>query len=182
MIVLVLIVSCNNKTSRKYETTVEDLYEHSIPVTMFTWSNEFQKYLDLIPFLKLPLSFECSNGFPSTDVDQNNDLVKKYKPDGASIIGRIYQDSSIVAILYGYPADIYYPIISLFDHNGQEMKNILLFEEGKCVGDEGYQAKTTGQITSDYKIKTKTFTYTWDPKNPNPIKDSIIVENIIEIK
>jgi len=158
------------------------LYETSVPKQMTTWSNDFQKYLDQISFIKLPLSFECSNGFPLTNLDQNNEFVKKYKPEFVSVIGRIYQDSSSTALLYGYPADIYFPIILIFDKTGKELKHVLLFEEGKCTEDEGYKAKTIGQITSDYTIKTKTITYTWNPKIPNPIIDSTISENIVKIK
>ena len=146
------------------------------------WDNELQSYLDLIPMIKLPLDFECENGFDIPELDYENDLVSKYKPEGATIIGKLYQDKDEVALVYGYPADIFYPLISVIDKTGQEIREIRFFKLGNCVGDAGYSATTKGTITKDLKILTKTEIITWDSENEDSDKEVQIFEDEINIK
>jgi len=178
-------ISCNEKSTIKNTESkpdsamqVETLKNNQNIV----WNTDFQNYLNQIPFLNLPLHFECSKGFEVPNIDLNNGIVKKYIPEGGTIIGKIYQNKNEAAIIYMYPADILFPEISIFNTNGKEIKKILLFEENECVREEGYFAKTVGTITPDYKIKTKTYTCRWNPEIEDPSKDTTIVENIKSIK
>jgi hypothetical protein len=149
---------------------------------LIKWDNELQSYLDLIPMIKLPLDFECENGFDIPELDYENDLIKKYKPEGATIIGKLYQDKEEVALIYGYPADIFYPLISVIDKSGKELREVRFFELGNCVDDAGYSAMTYGTIAKDLEIKTKTVTVTWDTPHEDKNRDTTTVKNIIEIK
>ena len=82
---------------------------------------DFQEYLDIIPQVELPLKFDCDAGFevPEIDSEKNELILKKFKPEGATIIGKLYSNKKESAILYGYPADIFYPIISETDNTGK---------------------------------------------------------------
>ncbi len=146
------------------------------------WNNELQKYIDLIPQIKLPLHFKCEEGFEKTEVDYNNDLIKKYKPEGADIIGKLYQSKNEVAIIYGYPADIFFPVIIIVNKKNEELRRISPFDEGNCVGDAGYSATTEGIITKNFIIKTKTEIVTWNPEKEDSERKTEKFENTIKIK
>ena len=165
-----------------YNITLIKSIESNKKQNLINWDNELQTYLDLIPMIKLPLDFECENGFDIPELDYENDLIKKYKPEGATIIGKLYQDKEEVAIIYGYPADIFYPLISVIDESGQELREVRFFKLGNCVGDAGYSATTKGTITKDFKIKTKTEITTWDSENENSEKEIQTFEDEINIK
>jgi|LSQX01.3.fsa_nt_gb hypothetical protein len=165
-----------------YNITLIKSIESNKKQNLINWDNELQTYLDLIPMIKLPLDFECENGFDIPELDYENDLIKKYKPEGATIIGKLYQDKEEVAIIYGYPADIFYPLISVIDKSGQELREVRFFKLGNCVGDAGYSATTKGTITKDFKIKTKTEITTWDSENENSEKEIQTFEDEINIK
>ncbi|MDH5382193.1 MAG: YARHG domain-containing protein [Cyclobacteriaceae bacterium] len=144
-----------------------------------SWDTQVQNYLELIPLIKLPLQFVCEEGFSVPEINYENEYIQKYKPEGAAIIGLLYQNKETAAILYGYPADIFYPIISEIDLNGRELAEVRLFPLGDCVGDEGYDAKTYGTITKEFEVHTRTVIYTWDPETGNTEKDSTVSENVI---
>jgi len=126
--------------------------ENTSSVKEKKWDSEFQEYLDLIPDIQLPIKFVCDSGFTISDINSENDIIQKYKPEGTTIIGKLYQDSNEVALLYGYPADIFFPIISVFDKKGIQIRTQKIFKLGDCNGDEGFISTTFGTITSDYKI------------------------------
>jgi hypothetical protein len=113
---------------------------------------EFSDYVNRLPQINLPFKFSCDSGLVWPKIDYENEVIKKFKPEGAGIIGKVYQSEKSVGILYTYPADIMFPIIQIFDLRGQELRRIELFEEGNCMPDENYSAVTRGQITSDLQL------------------------------
>jgi hypothetical protein len=166
----------------RYNISLIKSLESDKKQNLIKWDNELQSYLDLIPMIKLPLDFECENGFDIPELDYENDLIKKYKPEGATIIGKLYQDKVEVALIYGYPADIFYPLISVIDKSGEELREVRFFKLGNCVGDAGYSATTKGTITIDFKIKTTTEITTWDSENEDSEKEIQTFEDEINIK
>lgn len=144
------------------------------------WDNQLQAYLDLIPKIKLPFHFKCEEGFKIPELDYENNFITEYRPEGASIIGKLYQNQFEAALIYGYPADIFYPIISVIDKTGKELRKIRFFELRNCVDDIGYSATTTGIITKSFEIKTKTKIIT--RKNENSERDIQTFENEVNIK
>ena len=63
------------------------------------WGSDIQDYLDLIPKLQLPFDFICEKSFNPAGPDYNNEIIKKYKPDGAAIIAKLYQDKNEAALI-----------------------------------------------------------------------------------
>lgn len=108
------------------------------------------------------MKFRCGSGFDIPELNYQNGIIERYKPDGATIIGLLYHSKNEAAILYTYPADIAFPIISVVDKTGQEIREVRLFELNNCADDAGYSAVTWGTITQDYKVKTETRITTWD--------------------
>ena len=145
------------------------------------WDKELQKYLDLIPEIKLPLHFVCERGFDIPNLNYENELIKKFKPEGAIIIGKLYQDHSEAAIVYGYSADIFYPLISVIDDQGIELREIRFFDLGDCVDDIGYSATTRGTISTDFKINTITEKQSWNSEDESPEKKTEVIKGEISI-
>lgn len=146
------------------------------------WYGGLKSYLDMIPSVKLPLHFVCENGFDAAKVDYDHAIIKEFKPDGAIVIGKLYQTNTEAAIIYGYAADLFYPIISIIDSSGDEKESIQLFDLRDCVGDEGYSATTTGTITKDYVLDTKTVTYRWENGEESSKRDSVVRQETRFIK
>jgi len=113
---------------------------------------KFGAYAKLIPQLDLPFKFSCDSGLAWPDLDYESAAIKKFKPEGASILGKIYQTDHAVGILYTYPADIIFPVVHVSDMDGHELKRMDLFELGDCVSEMGYAAVTRGFITRDLKL------------------------------
>src|SRR5690606_8278521 len=111
-------------------------------------NKEFLNYVNLIPAFKLPFDFNCSS-FKSAEIDQKNELIKKYLPEGAAIIGKFNISNSEIGIIYGFPSDIFYPIIYKYNLNGEVLTQVHIFENAYCGGDAGYTAYATGTITED---------------------------------
>lgn len=146
------------------------------------WDSDIQEYLELIPTIELPFDFVCEENFKPAELNHEIDIIKKYKPEGAVIIAKIYQDDNEAAIIYGYPADIFLPLISIIDKTGKEIKEVRLFKLADCVDDKEYSARTYGTITGDYQIKLKTVVIPWNKMDANGKQDTIITNNTIYIK
>lgn len=166
------------------QTNIEQIkqLETKFEIEIIDWKNKFQEYTNLLPIIKLPLNFICENGFETSEIDYNNEIIKKYKPEGASIIGKLYQDNEEVGIIYGYPADVFFPVISRINKEGFEIESINVFELENCVGDAGYSAKTYGTITENLEIKTRIIRYSWNYEIENSKKDSTVIEEIRTIR
>lgn len=166
----------------RYNISLIKSIENNEEQKFINWDNEIQSYLNLIPKIKLPLYFECDDGFDVPKLDYENHLIKKYKPKGATIIGRLYQDKEETAVVYGYPADVFYPLISIINKAGQEIRKVGFFELLYCTGDAGYSATTKVTVTKDLKIKTKTEITRWDYENEDAEKEIETLQNEVTIK
>lgn len=173
-----------NYLSEIDQTNIEQIkqLETKLETKIINWKTEFQEYINLIPIIKLPLEFICEKGFETRPIDYNNEIIKKYKPEGAAIIGRLYQDNEEVGIIYGYPADVFFPVITRINKEGIEIESINVFELENCVGDAGYSAKTYGTITKNLEIKTRIIRYSWNYEIENSKKDSTVIEEIRTIR
>ena len=147
-----------------------------------SWNASLQQYLDMLPVVPLPLDFVCEEGFDVPELKYEEGVVQRHKPEGAAIIGLLYQTPGEALIIYGYSADIFYPIISKIDEKGDEVGEIRLFPLRDCVNDAGYEAKTYGKITEDFQVVTRTVQYTWNPNGSSSEKDSVVAEKTIGLR
>ena len=154
LLTIFILFSCDKKVN-KVDSDLGENVEVIIDDSLRTANPEqikFRDYLDRLPQLNLPFKFSCDSGLVWPKIDYENNVIKKYKPDGAGILGKIYQRDNLVGILYTYPADKIFPVIQIFDDEGNELQTIDLFELRNCVSDMNYYAVTRGFITKDLRL------------------------------
>jgi len=139
---------------------------------------KFLNYLDLVPQIDLPLKFECEIGFDPIDIVGDSSLINKFELDEAIVIGKLFQKENYHGIIYGYAADIFYPIIIIFDDEGLKIKEIPVFELRDCIDGINSSAITTGVITKDLTIENiTTVITTTDTKIDTLVKmDTLIIK------
>lgn len=147
-----------------------------------TPDEKFIEYLSLIPDIKLPLDFTCENGFQEADINHTNPFIRKYNPEGALVIGKLYSSENEVGIIYGYIADTFYPILTKFNLKGEEIEDVAFFKFVNCSGGPGYSATTKGTITKDLAVKTQTKILQWDIETEGSQIDTVVFENEFSIK
>lgn len=119
------------------------------------WNKEMQEFLNLIPVISLPLNFICDSGFTGARIPQANEVLIEYLPENAQFVGKLYQDPQEAAIIYGFDADIFFPIILKIDNKGNKIEQINIFGDTECESEDGKESFTIGRITKDFKIETK---------------------------
>lgn len=134
------IIACQNQSAKQAET-----------------ETTFSDYVDYLPQISLPYTFKCDEPFVRPgEIDYENALVKKYKPEFTGIIGKVYRNDQSIGVLYTYPADVLLPVLIVTDTTGVKLETIELYELGNCwYGDvpEGeYSSIIKGQITKDLKV------------------------------
>lgn len=112
----------------------------------------FADYVARVPQIDLPFIFSCDSGLVWAKIDYDNNAIKKYKPEGAGILGKLFEKDDAVGFIYTFPADIVFPQIYIYGPDGNEISRMDLFELGDCVSDIGYYGWTRGQITKDLEL------------------------------
>lgn len=134
------IMACQNQSAKLAETEIT-----------------FSDYVDQLPQISLPYTFKCDEPLVRPEeIDYENALIKKYKPEFAGIIGKVYKNDQSIGILYTYPADVLLPVLIITDTTGVKLETIELYELGNCAyGDypEGeYRSIIQGRITKDLHV------------------------------
>ena len=128
------------------------------------------------------MAFVCEEGFPIADVDLPDSLLARYVPESAStIMGTLYNNEKGVGIVFGYPSDILYPILTQYNLKGEKIGHLKFFELANCGADAGYVATTKGTITTDLVVKTMTTQIRWDYEIENSPTDTAISETEFNI-
>jgi hypothetical protein len=141
--VAISILACQNQSTIKSERKL-------------TYSN----YINELPQINLPYSFKCNEPFVRPgEINYEDTLVKKYKPEFAGIIGKVYQNDQSIGILYTYAADVMLPVLIITDTSGVNLDGIELYELGNCLygasgPDNEYSSIISGQITKDLHVFT----------------------------
>jgi hypothetical protein len=154
ILLLFLSLSCDKKrdtSTLNLADTLGTKYDDSLQ-NADPGQIKFADYTNRLPRIDLPFKFSCDSGLVWPKIDYENNVIKKFKPAGAGILGKIYQSDKSVGILYTYPADIIFPVIKVLDNEGHEVTTIDLFEESNCISDMNYSAVTRGLITNDLRI------------------------------
>ena len=156
-ILLVLtFVSC--RRARPIDATIKAVELQSDVKEIDTLSNaefdkiKFRDYVERIPQIDLPLKFSCDSGLVWVKIEYENNVIMKYKPEGAGILGKLFQEVESVGIIYTYSADVVYPIVHIYNMNGDEREKVNLFELRDCVSDLNYNSTTRGLITKDLEF------------------------------
>ncbi len=163
--------SANIQLVKKREHYLEQLYK----------AITYQDYIDLVPQIKLPLEFNCRS-WTIPNLEYDNDTIVKFKPEGAAIIGKLYVTDSEVAFIYGYPADIFYPIIKYYTIENIELGEIRLFKLSECIKNREYSVNTTGTITTDFTVNLETKTIKCMDKEGTKTCDTTMVSKTLYLR
>lgn len=91
-------------------------------------------------------------------------------------------DIDEVGIIYGYPADIFIPILTKWDLKGNKIGELKFFSLGNCISDAGYSATTKRTTSTELVLTAQTQTIEWDYEVEQSKKDTIFTENEIFLK
>jgi hypothetical protein len=140
---------------------------------------KFKDYAERVPMIDLPFKFSCDSGLVWAEIDYDNNVIRKYQPKSAGILGKLFEDQKSVGIIYTFPADIVFPIIYVYDLNGEVMEKINLFELRDCLSDYAYNSRTRGLITEDLQLKAAIEVIECDDNEEHCDTTRTIVERVI---
>jgi hypothetical protein len=91
----------------------------------------FKLFVSRIPNIKSPYSFECSPSvlpFPK----EENWWMKEFVYGNGTVCGLIKSENQKAYILYGFPSDVFYPIILTYDLTGEKLKETTMYDLRYC--------------------------------------------------
>ena len=115
--------------------------------------NEFKKYISLIPLLELPYVTSCENCCNHSELDDNDPLIRKFKPEGSSIVGLIQKNDERIVLLVTYPADQLVPSVKVYDPNGR-LSDEMNFMTNLCGEDFEFLNRSQFIISKDLTFQT----------------------------
>jgi len=130
LVFIISVVSCDVKyTMSEIEISGEPLD----PKSEQSENNlsSYEEYINNIPVLELPFSFNCKKDLESISLNLNEEIIKKHKPEGAEIYGRFKTSKSFSVILYLYPGDIMWPAIVTSNSSNKKISEIQPLD-GNC--------------------------------------------------
>lgn len=179
---LLIAISCESTSNEVDVSKDKEEVEHKDTARLADNQNDFEDYLELIPQLDLPLKFECETGFvPAIHVFYQSELIKKFLPEGATIIGKLTSGDN-PKIIYGFPADIFFPMIYCYDEEGSILEELKVFELRDCVDSEFGSSRTAGEISKDLVLsRSLTLKDTRVLSNGEEKLDSIVYRDTVQI-
>lgn len=112
---------------------------------------EFVEYLNLLPSVTLPFETNCEKCCRHLEIDYDNKLINKFKPDGAAIFGLVNKTDDRAIILVTYPADMIIPSLKVYDLRGNLVGD-MTFMGDYCGGEPGFYSRQFFRIDRDFSI------------------------------
>lgn len=124
LLILGILLGCTNSNNNKtlnYDS--KDLTNDNKTIENI----DFQEFISLLPKVNLPYLIYCENCCDHPEIDNENKLIKKYLPEGSSLVGLVSIKEEFVVVLVTYPADMIIPSIVIYNLNGDKIdeKNFL---------------------------------------------------------
>ena len=113
--------------------------------------NEFIQYLNLLPTITLPFEPNCEKCCDHLKIDNDNELVKKFKPEGTAIVGLISRTNDRAIILVTYPADMIIPSLKVYDLKGN-LTGDMTFMTNYCGGEPGFYSRQFFKIDKEISL------------------------------
>ena len=139
-IVLVGLCSCtssNNKLDTIGNTNAEPTYD-----------SDFMEFVSLLPQIELPFNTDCGKCCEHPEIDRDNQLIKKFIPEGSTVFGLIGRTSDKILILVTYPADTVLPVVVAYNFDGK-ITDKKEFMTSYCGGDFEYYGINYFSINKD---------------------------------
>lgn len=150
IVILLGLTYCTG--DKKHNTDIVGAGANSTP------DNDFMKFVSLLPTLELPFETNCEKCCKHPDIDYDNELINRFKPEGSSIVGLITKTKDKVVILVTYPADTILPSVKIYDLNGNLLGQ-MDFMTNYCGGDFEYYGIQSFKINSDFSFSTADTSY-----------------------
>ncbi|XOV67044.1 MAG: hypothetical protein ACFHU9_15570 [Fluviicola sp.] len=107
----------------------------------------FESFVKTVPLLEFPFEFGTNSEMPSIF-----ETDSQFKPEGAAIIGRLESRDSKHFLISGYAADIWLPMLEVYDSEGEKLHAIELFDYAHCPLDaNGFSKCTIANASIIYK-------------------------------
>jgi hypothetical protein len=127
LIFLSVFISCNTQNENNKEQIKTDTIIKKQDTIKTIVIDNFNDYVQAIPVLSKNFIYDTE-----LDLDTIYDIVSKFRPDGSSIIGRLKTINQFYPIIYGYPADIFLPILEIYNSEGIKTQNHDLLDYSWC--------------------------------------------------
>jgi hypothetical protein len=166
VLILLALISCTK--SAKDSADAEAISDQN------STADDFKEYISLLPQINLPFetSYEKCCTYPT--LDDNNELISKFKPPGESIIGLIEKTNERIIILSTLAADNIIPTVRVYNVEGK-LLGTETFMTHYCGGEPGFYEKQYFRINPDISLTEIDTSY-------NLSIDSITYETIDTIK
>ena len=183
VVLFVLFLSCNTSSVEKQPIQEEDslTIEMENQIIQNEDSLFFMKMISVLPDIKLPYSMWCgieSYQYPNAE-DLGSDIVKLVPEPSSVIVGKLPINNDKVYVLYGLVGDIIYPVLSIYDKNGNRIDSSYL-HISYCYGDCEVIMSTATTISKDFSIymtdTAQYFNCIENDEGYEQIKDSVIVK------
>lgn len=143
VVVLILIVLCCCVPEKKHSTAEK----HNTPII----TDDFEKFLDNLPRVALPFQTNCEQCCYNPSVDHEDELLKKYLPEGTTLVGLVERTSDRAVILVTYAGDMFIPSLQVYDMTGN-VTGDMEFLTAYCGGEPGFYGRQFLQIDKDLSI------------------------------
>jgi hypothetical protein len=129
--------------------------------------NEFSRYLDLLPKVSILYETNCEHCCTHLSLDDDNALVRKYRPEGAAIVGLVSRTDERAILLVTFAADMIIPSLKVYDLSGN-LTGEMNFMTNYCGGEPGFYSSqffkintnnSFSQIDTLYEMTIDTLTY-----------------------
>ena len=112
-----------------------------------TYSKGFEGYARSVPQIPLPFDFDCSKGFGPLKNSISAELLTRYSHNRGTLVGKLFEKENRIGLIYGYPADVFLPVLVIFDLKGKVLEKIQLLESMDCAGDRYFYTTAKGHIS-----------------------------------
>jgi hypothetical protein len=171
---LLFFISCNNQ--KHNNQNVSNAGKEDILIATNRDTTEFEKFLSLIPFVKLPIDFYCGIDNYTLVENYNFEHLNKFLPNeiGLGIVGRFSNGKDKESIIYVIAGDMLYPYLYVYNGEGT-ISDSLYLHIGYCSGDDSVITSNKTVINQDFSINMVDTTKHIHFEDNNIIADSIIV-------
>jgi hypothetical protein len=144
-IILLTLLGLSCCTVNKKEADTTDIQETS------SADNEFIEYLNLLPTVSFPFETNCEKCCEHLNVDYDNELINKFKPEGTAIVGLVRKTGDRAIILVTYPADMIIPSLKVYDLMGNLIGD-MTFMTDYCGGEPGFYSRQFFRIDKNLSL------------------------------
>jgi hypothetical protein len=153
-----ILMSCSKGTKNSLTDKVDSI--KVIDQDTVYSKDEFMSLVELLPKVNLPFEIYCEKCCDHPEFDRDNELVKKYIPEGANPVGLIFKNENHVGVLATYAGDMLIPAVLIFDLTGRKTDE-KTFMTGWCGRDIDYLGLQYFKINIDLTLNSTDTSYSF---------------------